>query len=901
MVLRLALILLVSSLSWSQRWELRQARNLGALPDGEEIRGISVRFARSAAKQKQLEDLLEELHRPGSKNFHRWLTPEDLAARFGASNADEARIEQWLRRSGFRVDHRSRTRTFLTVSGASQSVRRAFKTELRRYEHQGKVHFANVAAPSLPAEIAGLVEYIDGLDDFLPEPAQSRPPAPEGNISGGRHVLAPDDYAVIYAIQPALQRGIDGTGQKIAIVGQSGIDLNDMRLFRTRYRLAANDPEVILYPGSRDPGFTGAQGEANLDLQWAGAVARNAKLIYVYGTSALSALNHVVDQNLAPIVSVSFSAGCEAQNSAAVLASFRNLAQTANAMGITWVNSSGDGGPAGCDLNTSTIAQNGFGPRFPSIIPEVTAVGGTELNDRGGSYWRATNDANLASALSYIPEIPWNESEAGVTIAAGGGGISSFFGRPQWQEGSGIGNETFRKSPDVSLAASTYNGYSVIFDGDAYIYGGTSAGTPAFAGMLALILQATNQTAMGNVNRLLYPIAQSNPDAFHDIASGNARVPCSAGTRDCNGGSFGYEATPGYDLTTGLGSIHFENLLAAWPRQQPTRSLVTLTSSRNPVYAASQNGVLSWSYTLTLKEHAGMATTITGLRIDDADSTGQIENFFGGTGLAAGAIANAPLVARGVTAGTTRSFVVTGRDADGATWSQTLSLPFVGLPPTPVIAGIANGASFQEAFAPGSIVSVFGRDLATGTQAAGAVPLINFSAGITATVDGVNAPFYYVSPGQINLQIPYSTLSGNARLTITYPQGGSASINVPVQPTAPGIFTDSQLFTVPQSRCGRGETCILFITGQGAVSPSIATGSAPANNATLAQLPKPVGQVTMTIGDVPATIAFAGIPYGLVGVTQVNFTVAASTPVGTQRVVVKVGATESGGAKIDVF
>jgi len=223
------------------------------------------------------------------------------------------------------------------------------------------------------------------------------------------------------------------------------------------------------------------------------------------------------------------------------------------------------------------------------------------------------------------------------------------------------------------------------------------------------------------------------------------------------------------------------------------------------------------------------------------------------------------------------------------------------LPPAPVITGIANGASFQQAFAPGSIISVFGRDLAAGTQAAAAVPLIAYKAGITATVDGVNAPFYYVSPGQINLQIPYETQTCTARLTIGYTQGGSATVNVPVQAVAPGIFTNTQSLTVPQTRCGRGETCILYITGQGAVSPAIATGAAPASNATLAQLPRPVAPVAMTIGDVAAEVVFAGIPYGLVGVTQINFTVAPNTPVGTQRVVVKVGATESGGARIEIF
>ncbi|MCX6611341.1 MAG: hypothetical protein NTW74_10880, partial [Acidobacteria bacterium] len=528
---------------------------------------------------------------------------------------------------------------------------------------------------------------------------------------------------------------------------------------------------------------------------------------------------------------------------------------------------------------------------------EVTSVGGTELNDREGTYWAGTNDANLASALSYIPEIPWNQSQAGVSIASGGGGISSFFLRPEWQKGPGVGNETYRKSPDVSLAGSTYNGYAVIQSGNNLIFGGTSAGAPAFAGMLALILQATNQTGLGNINRLLYPLAQSNPEAFHDVDRGNTILACVVGTKDCGSGRIGFEATPGYDMATGLGSVDFDRLLAAWPRQKATQSLVTLSSSRAPVYAVNS----AWTFTLTVQEHAGVATTLTSFKIGEIDLSSQISSFLGGNTIAAGGSIGGTLETRNQTVPKTETVEISGRDESGYTWKQILYIELLGPAPTPVINGIANAASFAQSFAPGSILSVFGTNLATGTQAAAVVPLIAFTGGVTATIDGVNAPFYYVSPGQINLQIPYGTAVGTSRLTISYPQAGSASVNVPISATAPGIFTDGQLFTVPQNRCGRGETCILFITGQGAVSPTVATGAAPAPNLPVSSLPRPVAPVTMTIGDVPAGIVFAGIPYGLTGVTQINFTVAANTPVGTQRVVVKVGANESAGAKIEVF
>ena len=133
-----------------------------------------------------------------------------------------------------------------------------------------------------------------------------------------------------------------------------------------------------------------------------------------------------------------------------------------------------------------------------------------------------------------------------------------------------------------------------------------------------------------------------------------------------------------------------------------------------------------------------------------------------------------------------------------------------------------------------------------------------------------------------------------------YPQGNSASISFEVSAAAPGIFVEGAGFAVPQTSCARNETCILFINGQGAVAPAIATGAAPAATATLASLPRPTANVTMTIGGVTAKILFAGIPPGLVGVTQINFTVAPETPAGPQMIVVKVGDIESGGAKLNV-
>ena len=148
----------------------------------------------------------------------------------------------------------------------------------------------------------------------------------------------------------------------------------------------------------------------------------------------------------------------------------------------------------------------------PADIPEVTGIGGTTFSEGSASYWNATNNANGGSVTSYIPETVWNESTPG-DPAAGGGGASTVFSQPTWQTGLGVPNNGARNVPDISLAASAqHDGYMVYSGGQLAVYGGTSAGTPAFAGITALLnhyLVATgaqNGPGVGNMNPRLYTL-----------------------------------------------------------------------------------------------------------------------------------------------------------------------------------------------------------------------------------------------------------------------------------------------------------------------------------------------------------------------------------------------------------
>ncbi len=272
--------------------------------------------------------------------------------------------------------------------------------------------------------------------------------------------------------------------------------------------------------------------EADLDLEWSGAIARNAKIYYVYGENAFEAAIIAVDNNIAPVISISYG-GCEIDDPVSL---FRAVAQQANAQGITILSASGDAGAAGCDSQgLDPLATRGESVAFPADLPEVTGVGGTAFAEAGGNFWAATNSANLSSALSYIPEIAWNESSQSNGLGAGGGGVSALVSKPAWQAGPGVPNDNARDVPDIALSAAIHDGYFITYQGSNFSVAGTSASSPSFAGILAILnqYQVTKglqpAAGLGNINPQLYRLAQSAPTAFHDVTSGNNIVLCAAG------------------------------------------------------------------------------------------------------------------------------------------------------------------------------------------------------------------------------------------------------------------------------------------------------------------------------------------------------------------------------------
>ncbi|MBZ5622628.1 MAG: hypothetical protein LAQ69_28425, partial [Acidobacteriia bacterium] len=417
-----------------------------------------------------------------------------------------------------------------------------------------------------------------------------------------------------YDLGPLYKAGADGTGQTIAVAGASDIDMADIESFRKLFNLPVNDPTKVLVPKNKNPGMNGAMGEADLDLEWAGAMAPKAQILYVFSGDPFVSMSYAIDQALAPVLSTSFGL-CEWHLTSADFDLLRGWSQKAAAQGITWVSSSGDSGAAGCEYQNGiyAVATTRMSVVVPASLPEVTAVGGSEFNEGKGSYFSSKPGPNGGTAISYIPEAAWNDEDILMQnfqgffsppsgFAAGGGGASIYWAKPIWQAGPGVPDDGARDVPDVSLTASgAHDPYPVVSGGNVVATGGTSASTPAFAGILALLnhylvgTKVQSQPGLGNINPMLYFLGQNYPSVYHDITAGDNRVPCvPQSTQDCDdSGIYGYSTGPGYDLATGWGSVDAAKLAATWATvvTKTARLVITTFTTSTQVAVGGQVSV----------------------------------------------------------------------------------------------------------------------------------------------------------------------------------------------------------------------------------------------------------------------------------------------------------------------
>jgi hypothetical protein len=622
---------------------LAQARfDLGRTDGSQTIHGVTLVFHPSAAQQAALDNLLAQQQQRSSPNYHKWLTPAQFADRFGMTQNDIGRVSSWLESQGFTVTSVANSRNQISFDGTVAQIESVFSTEIHNYIVDGVIHFANATSPSVPAALAPSVLSIGHLHNFSPKSrAMVRKVSSTGadphftSYVSGSHFLAPGDFATIYNVQPLYTAGFTGTGQSIAIVGQSTVSATDLANFRSAAGLTAKAPQYILYPGtSTATRCPGDEGESDLDLEWSGGVASNANIIFVYAGllsgetcgqnrtySVWDALQQAVDNNYAPVISTSYGF-CEPQLPTGFPQTVQGWAQQANAQGQTIMAASGDDGAADCD-NGVTSATQGIAVDVPASIPEVTGMGGTEFTgDSAGTvsggnaagdppYWSGTTGSKdaISSALEYIPEEAWNDTTFNLTqpngtIGASGGGASILFSKPTWQTGTGVPNDSKRDVPDLALTTSPdHDGYLFCSEdgsngalqttcavgfrdsagGNLAVVGGTSAAAPTFAAILTLIEQDLGSSGFGNINPSLYQFAaNSSTTPFHDITSGNNIVPCTQGSTNCPTTApfqYGFSAGVGYDQVTGLGSVDANKLATAWAASRTASSITISTTS----------------------------------------------------------------------------------------------------------------------------------------------------------------------------------------------------------------------------------------------------------------------------------------------------------------------------------
>lgn len=493
---------------------------------------------KSPAQEAALERLLAAQQDRNSPNYHKWLTPVQFGKMFGPSDDDIQTISSWLESHGFRIDEVSKGRTLIEFSGNAGNVQEAFHTAIHKYVVNGQEHWANSSNPSIPAALTPVVSGVNTLHNFRPRPASHsfgtfqrdrktgevkriRPqftfPASGGCgelNSSSCFALGPSDFAAIYGVQSLWSSGIDGTGVTIAVVGQSDINPADISDFRSLFGLPVNNPTVI-HPGT-PPGIqqiSGDEGESDLDLEWSGAIAKNATIDFV--TSAPTNTTSGVDISAAyvintlgasvQIMSESYDL-CEADLGNTENANLNSMWQQGQSEGITILIAAGDSGSTGCDFQDQTNANaqpasGGLAVNGLASTPYNTAVGGTDFDQLSNfsSFWNTTNSTTgtggtQLSAKGYIPETTWDDSctntlygtvgfnaspltncnntstaqgglAAVIAPIGGGGGLSNCavqnaqgactqgYAQPAWQTGSGIVAGNARALPDISIFA----------------------------------------------------------------------------------------------------------------------------------------------------------------------------------------------------------------------------------------------------------------------------------------------------------------------------------------------------------------------------------------------------------------------------------------------------------------
>jgi subtilase family serine protease len=432
------------TLEGNTRPEATDRNDRGIVSDSFLMNHMLLQLKRSPEREAALKQYIDTLHDPHSPAFHHWLTAGQFAEYFGVASEDVVAVTAWLREHGFTVEGVQPSGLVIDFSGTAGQVRLAYHTEIHNLEVNGAKHIANMSNPQIPVALEPVVAGIVSLHNFHPKPLLVPRGQPLFTSLSGVHAVVAGDLATIYNLSPVFAAGYSGKGQSIMTLEDTYVySTGDWTVFRKTFGLARSYPFGTLSqvspagsitctnPGFQgnptDPGY-GDDSEAILDVEWASAAAPNAAIILAACEDTettfggLIALENVLNgpaASLPSVVSISFGEA-EAFNGAAANLAYSTAYQQAVAEGVSIFVASGDEGPASADFGN--VSTRGIGVSGFTSTPYNVSVGGLDFGYTADgvtstTYWNPVNSNTYSSALSYIQEVPWNDSCAGALVA----------------------------------------------------------------------------------------------------------------------------------------------------------------------------------------------------------------------------------------------------------------------------------------------------------------------------------------------------------------------------------------------------------------------------------------------------------------------------------------------------
>jgi hypothetical protein len=439
-------------LKGNTRPEANVKNDRGPVPDSFRLEHMFLQLRRSPEQERALDQLVDQLHDSNSPNFHHWLTAQEFGQRFGLAPEDLTTLTDWLQSHGFEVNVVYPNGILIDFSGTSGQVRNAFHTEIHYLDVKGVRHIANMREPQIPAALTSAVVGVVSLNDFRPHRMLTSM-GPCG-LNSTCYSVVPSDLTTIYNFNPLFTKGISGQGQTIVVLEDSDVynpsgdnPPDDWKAFRSTFGLSSftSGSFTLSHPSSganncADPMVVPgeAESEAIVDAEWASAGAPSAAIVLASCADTATnfgvfiALENLLNATSTPPGIVSLSANASESILGVTLnASINSLYQQAVTEGVSVFVSAGDQAAASSDRG-ATAATHGITVGGFATTPFNVAVGGTDFSDTfsgtSSTYWGATNPSNFGSALSYIPEIPWNDSCASVLIATFVSGSGTTYG-----------------------------------------------------------------------------------------------------------------------------------------------------------------------------------------------------------------------------------------------------------------------------------------------------------------------------------------------------------------------------------------------------------------------------------------------------------------------------------------